>query len=89
MVFERGIAGYKRELTYKGRRTGDKITEHSDLLAMFWLKGQRPEKYREDSKIQINLNTPPSVNIISPVIDVTPQDSQDNDTCDDKKVEIE
>ena len=39
-VFRRGIAGYEKYLSYKGKR-GDKVVDYSDNLAMFFLKGYR------------------------------------------------
>ena len=64
-VFRRGILGFNKPLSYEGKLTGDVVREFSDNLAMFWLKGARPERYRErydDSgkgpeKIQINIIT--------------------------------
>lgn len=39
-IYRRGIAGYEKYLSYKGKK-GDRITEYSDVLAMFFLKGYR------------------------------------------------
>jgi hypothetical protein len=57
------------------------------LLAIFTLKGERPAKYRDDSRVQINVNVPPAVNILPPAIDVTAESiqPQDNPTCDAEK----
>jgi hypothetical protein len=69
-IFRRGIAGIDHPLSFKGKLTGDTIKQYSDLLAIFWMKGNRPEKYREDARLQINVNVPPAINIVS-AIDVT------------------
>jgi hypothetical protein len=83
-VWRRAFAGRDRPLSFKGKLTGDTIKEYSDLLAMFMLKGARPSKFREDSKIQINLNTPPAVNIVAPeAIDVP-----DADIVEDEEKEV-
>src|SRR5262249_23690041 len=63
-VWRREFTGIEKPLSYQGKLTGDKIREYADLLAMFWLKGARPAKYREDSRVQINVNVPPAVNIL-------------------------
>jgi hypothetical protein len=87
-IFRRGISGIDHPLSFKGKLTGDVIKQYSDLLAIFWMKGARPEKYREDARLQINVNVPPAVNII-PAIDVTDasrDSAQDNSTCDTKKM---
>jgi len=47
-VYRRAFEGYDHPVSYKG-----KITTHykaySDILAMFFLKGLKPEKYRDSS----------------------------------------
>lgn len=70
VIHERAFVGYDKPVTYEGQITAT-YKQPSDLLSMFWLKGARPEKYREDSRLQINVNVPPAVNIVPPVIDVT------------------
>ena len=69
IVYERAFTGYDKPVTYEGEITAT-YKQPSDLLAMFWLKGARPDKYREDSRLQVNVNVPPAVNVIFP-IDVT------------------
>ena len=52
------------------------------------MKGARPDKYRDDARLQINVNVPPAVNII-PAIDVTDasrDSAQDKSTCDTEKM---
>ena len=53
-VYERAFEGYDRQLTYKGRKTGDVIKERSDLLSIFWLKGAKPQKYRDNAITIVN-----------------------------------
>ncbi len=59
-VFRRGIAGYEKYLSYKGKK-GDVVREYSDVLAMFFLKGYRSH-FRDGiggspvGPSQINLN---------------------------------
>jgi hypothetical protein len=52
-IYRRAFEGYDHPVTYKG-----KIKAHykafSDILAMFFLKGLRPEKYRDSSPIPVN-----------------------------------
>ncbi len=57
------LAGIYRPISYKGVIT-DTYREFSDALAMFWMKGSKPWRYRENlisftstapSMIQINL----------------------------------
>lgn len=47
----RGVLGYERALHHQGRLTGDKVNEHSDVLLMFMLNGRRPEKFRQNVKV--------------------------------------
>jgi hypothetical protein len=78
-VWRRGVDGIERPLSFKGKLTGHYIREYSDNLLMFRMKGERPDKYREDSRLQININTPPAVNFLlpaNPEIDVT-EESED------------
>jgi hypothetical protein len=75
IVYERAFAGYDKPVTYEGQITAT-YKQPSDLLAMFWLKGARPDKYREDSRLQINVNVPPAVNIV-PAIDITEESEED------------
>lgn len=60
-VFGRGIMGYQKDLSYKGVKT-DTYTDYSDALAMFWLRGARPEKYR-DSLVGLTSNAPVAIQI--------------------------
>jgi hypothetical protein len=51
-IVERGIAGYEKQLHYKGKLTGDKIIEYSDMLALAYLKAHDP-RYRDGNQIAI------------------------------------
>jgi hypothetical protein len=57
-IFEKELArralGYERPLTFKGLRTGQSVTEHSDLLLMFLLKKLDPS-YRDQNKVELNV----------------------------------
>ena len=47
-IYRRGFEGYDRPVTYQGEIT-DRYTDYSDTLAIFALKGLRPEKYRDNA----------------------------------------
>ena len=49
-IYRRGFEGYERPVTYQGEITGH-YTDYSDTLAIFALKGLRPEKYRDNAPI--------------------------------------
>lgn len=57
-VFEKELArralGYEQPLTFKGMRTGDTVTQHSDLLLMFLLK-KLDSSYRDNNKVELNV----------------------------------
>ena len=65
-VFRRGITGYEKYLSYKGKK-GDQVTEYSDNLAMFFIKGYR-QHFRDGvgsapigpSVINLTVNTSPA-----------------------------
>lgn len=79
-VFSRAFEGREEPLTYKGKRTGDFITKFSDDLAKFWLKGSRPDKYRDSmsnlaSTAPVNISfhfAAPPTEDSDAIIDVTP-----------------
>lgn len=52
----RGVEGYTKPLVYQGKKTGHTVHEHSDVLLMFMLNGRRPEKFRQNSKVELNVN---------------------------------
>lgn len=61
-VYRRGILGYDHPVTYEGRIT-DHYRDYSDTLAIFYLKGLRPEKYRDNAGININTEGPAAIQI--------------------------
>lgn len=48
--------GFEKPLTFKGKKTGQTVVEHSDVLTMFMLNGRRPEKFRQNVKVDANVN---------------------------------
>lgn len=52
-VYRRAHEGCDEPVFYKGEMCGE-IKKYSDTLAMFILKGRRPEKYRENIKQEIS-----------------------------------
>jgi hypothetical protein len=63
----RGIAGWKKPLHYKGKLTGDVVTEYSDALALAVIKALKPE-YRDGQQIAIG-PAKISIEISSPAAD--------------------
>ena len=51
-IRERGIHGFLKPLSYKGKLTGDKVREYSDQLALAVIKALKPE-YRDGTQIAI------------------------------------
>lgn len=51
-IYRRAHKGTEKPVFYQGEQCGS-ILEYSDTLAMFILKGHRPEKYRENIKQEI------------------------------------
>jgi len=49
-IYRRGFEGYHHPVIYQGEITGN-YTEYSDTLAIFALKGLRPQKYRDSAPI--------------------------------------
>ena len=60
-VVRRGIEGFDHPIIYEGKITGT-YKAYSDNLAMFFLKGLRPERYR-DNQAEITLQGPTQINI--------------------------
>jgi hypothetical protein len=52
----RGLTGWDEPLVYQGERTGQTVRKHSDMLLMFMLNGRRPEKFRQNVKIDANVD---------------------------------
>jgi hypothetical protein len=53
---DRRAMGYQRELSFKGRKTDDSVTEYSDNLIMFRLKRLDPA-YKDSHKVEVNVGT--------------------------------
>jgi hypothetical protein len=51
-IYRRAYDGCNKPVFYQGEQCGE-VTEYSDTLAMFILKGHRPEKYRENVRQEI------------------------------------
>ncbi len=49
-AWRRAKDGIQRPLSFKGELTGDVVTEYSDTLLIFLLKGNKQEKFAERSK---------------------------------------
>jgi hypothetical protein len=60
-VYRRAFEGVDHPIIYEGKITGN-YKAYSDNLAMFFLKGLRPERYR-DNQAGITLNGPTQINI--------------------------
>ena len=61
VAYDRAVNGVNEPLSFKGELTGDTVKRYSDILLMFMIKGNKPEKYRENSKAtNINLNLVPN-----------------------------
>ena len=60
-IYRRGFEGYDRPVTYQ-REITDHFTDYSDTLAIFALKGLRPEKYRDNAPLSAS-SGPVQVNI--------------------------
>lgn len=43
----RAFSGYDEELHHRGLKTGDTVKKYSDTLAIFLLKANNPDKFRE------------------------------------------
>lgn len=48
---DRRAMGFQKELTFRGEKTGQTITEYSDNLLIFRLKALKPEKYRDGPNV--------------------------------------
>lgn len=54
-AWRRAVEGSERPVFQMGAQVG-KTREYSDLLLIFLLKGRRPEKYRDNSKLEVTGN---------------------------------
>jgi hypothetical protein len=59
-VFRRGVTGVLRPVFYRGKRVGS-VRDFSDQLLMFTLRARRPEKYRDNHRVEMTgaANAPP------------------------------
>lgn len=60
VAYDRAVNGVNEPLSFKGELTGDYIKRYSDILLMFMIKGNKPEKYRENTNTQVNVNVSPN-----------------------------
>lgn len=51
-IYRRAYNGTEKPVFYQGEQCGE-VKEFSDTLAMFILKGHRPEKYRENVRTEM------------------------------------
>jgi hypothetical protein len=68
-VVQRGILGYKKQLSYKGKLTGDETTEYSDALAQSYMKAH-DSRYRDGQVIAVG-PTKIAIEIINSAGDLT------------------
>lgn len=84
-IFQRGIMGYYEELTYKGKKTHERVRKYSDVLAIVAAKALRPHRYRENTTNKVIVNMPVSFQLVMPqlerpapqLIDVSDSDKKD------------
>jgi hypothetical protein len=85
-VYRRAFEGFDHPVIYEGEITTT-YKVYSDNLAMFFLKGLRPDRYR-DNQAGITLQGPTQINItIKGDSSSLPSTAQDLITCDSKKDE--
>jgi len=56
-IYRRAFLGYDHPVVYEGEITTT-YKAFADTLAMFWLKGLKPDRYRENQKIDLNVTGP-------------------------------
>jgi len=56
-VYRRAFLGFDHPVTYEGKITTT-YKDYSDTLAMFWLKGLKPECYRENLNLSGSVGLP-------------------------------
>ena len=71
-LHRRAFTGVSKGVWHAGEKVGEEI-HYSDTLAMFLMKAHRPEKYRENIKVEGHMTGPP------PVINVQFGANDDND----------
>jgi recombinational DNA repair ATPase RecF len=82
-VYRRAFEGFDHPVSYEGEITTT-YKAYSDNLAMFFLKGLRPDRYR-DNQAGITLQGPTQINITIKGDSSLPSTPQDLITCDSKK----
>jgi hypothetical protein len=81
-VYRRAFEGFDHPVIYEGEITTT-YKAYSDNLAMFFLKGLRPDRYR-DNQAGITLQGPTQINITIKGDSSLPSDAQDLITCVEK-----
>ena len=56
-IYRRAILGFDHPVIYEGKITTT-YKDYSDILAMFWLKGLKPERYRENVNLSGSVGIP-------------------------------
>jgi hypothetical protein len=56
-IYRRGFLGYDHPVIHQGEITTT-YKDYSDTLAIFWLKGLKPERYRENVNLSGNVGLP-------------------------------
>jgi hypothetical protein len=51
-AIRRAFEGVPEPVIYKGKKTRNTIQRYSDTLLIFLLKGARPEKYRDNARVE-------------------------------------
>lgn len=54
-AIRRAVEGHEKDVYYKGEIVGTELV-HSDTLLMFLMRGTRPEKYRDNIKVEGTIN---------------------------------
>jgi hypothetical protein len=62
-AWRRAHEGWLEPVFYQGEEVGH-VRKFSDVLMMFTLKGRKPEKYRDNSKVELGSNGPIQVNVV-------------------------
>lgn len=52
-AYRRAHDGVKKPIFHKGKRVAF-VQEYSDTLLMFLMKGRKPDKYRDNSKVEVS-----------------------------------
>ena len=71
-AWRRAVEGVEEDVYYQGESVGKKLN-YSDGLLMFLLKGNRPEKYKNNVDVNANVNLDTGIAVM-PMIDATVDD---------------